>query len=75
MKNIQNAESKILPWVQISPAAHFALMESCWGVPSPNPANIKTGSTMILVMCFLFCLYCFIGPPSAVSVFVYPSIT
>ena len=26
---------------------NFALMESCWGVPSPNPANMKTGSNMI----------------------------
>jgi len=52
MKNIQNAESKILPWVQISPAAHFALMESCWGVPSPNPAVMKNGKQHDLVTLF-----------------------
>ena len=36
-------KSKILPWVQILPTAHFVLMESCWGAPSPNPANMKPG--------------------------------
>ena len=31
-------QSKILPWAQISLHAHFCPTESCWGVPSPNPA-------------------------------------
>ena len=30
--------SKILPWGQILP-----LVESCWGVSSPNPATMKNG--------------------------------
>ena len=37
----ETAQSKILPWVQISPFAHFAPRESCWGVPSPNPALFR----------------------------------
>ena len=32
------AESKILPRCQISHFAHSVPSESCWGVPSPNPA-------------------------------------
>ena len=37
-KNDRLVYSKILPSVHISLIAHFALMESCWGVPCPNPA-------------------------------------
>ena len=43
MDKSSEVKSKILPWVQISPITHFALMESCWGVPSPNPAIMKNG--------------------------------
>ena len=32
------SQSKILPRRQISSAAHSVLSESCWEVPSPNPA-------------------------------------
>ena len=36
-------KGKILPWYQILHTSHFAPMESCWGVPSPNPATMKNG--------------------------------
>ena len=61
--------SKILPWVLISHTIHFVHMESCWGVPSPNPANIKTGSIMILVMCFPFCYAVLLDRPVGASLF------
>ena len=40
-ENSLEKQSKILPQVQISLFAHCDLMESCWGVPSPNPAIMK----------------------------------
>lgn len=33
-----SCQSKILPRCHNSPFAHSAPSESCWGVPSPNPA-------------------------------------
>ena len=33
-----SCQSKILPRCHNSPSAHSAPSESCWGVPSPNPA-------------------------------------
>ena len=41
------AESKILPRCQISHFAHSVPSESCWGVPSPNPAirNLTAAAT------------------------------
>ena len=41
-----SCQSKILPRCHNSPFAHSAPSESCWGVPSPNPADRRSAPVL-----------------------------
>ena len=44
-KDCHNLKSKYRPWAQISAIASFVpRSDPCWGVPSPNPAALPSGS-------------------------------